>query len=194
MAGTGVGMTWRGGAMRSRSAFTLVEIAVVMLIIGIMATLFIPRLPDIGSWRLKSSARKLAHSIGAVYDKAATSKLVYRMTVDFAENSYYFSLLNTDGSFEKRDILLAKETRLPDGLKFLSVQLPGQGKVEQGEAHIHFFPSGYAEFSAIQLGGDDDESFTLIVHPLTGRVKILDGYQEIGQRAHAMAPAHAYAG
>ncbi|MDH5637249.1 MAG: prepilin-type N-terminal cleavage/methylation domain-containing protein, partial [Nitrospinota bacterium] len=58
------------------AGFTLVEITMVILIIGVMAALLIPRLPDVGGWRLKSAIRKLSRSISVVYDKAATSKLV----------------------------------------------------------------------------------------------------------------------
>ena len=162
------------------AGFTLVEITMVILIIGVMSALLVPRLPDVGGWREKSAIRKLSRSISVVYDKAATSKLVYRMTFDFDKGIYYVSLLNTDGEFEKREVQFASEDRLPDGLRFLSVQIPGRGIVSGGKAHIHFFPMGFAEFSAIHVVNDDKAVMTLLVHPLTGRVKIQEGYHEIG--------------
>ncbi|MDH5678960.1 MAG: type II secretion system GspH family protein, partial [Nitrospinota bacterium] len=169
-----------------RGGFTLVEIAMVVLIIGIMSAMLIPRLPDVGGWRLKSAARKLSRTISAIYDKSATSKLVYRLTLDFSENGYYVSLLNTEGEFEKRDILFAKETHLPENMSFLSVQTPGQEKVEKGKAHIHFFPMGFAEYSAIHIGEEGGDVMTLVVHPVTGRVKIIEGYVEIGRQLSSL--------
>ncbi|MDH5510670.1 MAG: prepilin-type N-terminal cleavage/methylation domain-containing protein [Nitrospinota bacterium] len=174
--------------MNRLAGFTLVEIIVVILIIGVMAALLIPRLPDVGGWRLKSAVRKLSRSISVVYDKAATSKLVYRMTFDLEEGRYFVSLLNTDGEFEKREVQFAGEGRLPDGLAFLSVQVPGREKVDRGLAHIHFFPTGFVEFSAIHIIDKDEAVMTLLVHPLTGRVKIKEGYHEIGVETASIPP------
>ena len=161
---------------------TLVEIVVVVTIMAVMAGMLIPRLPDIGQRRLKSSARRLAGSITYLYERSATSGLVYRLTLDLGEKDYYVSLLNTDNQFEKTDLHLAKETFLPDGIKISRARTASQGVVSKGKAVIHFFPSGFTDISVINLKDDNSNEMTLIVHPLTGKVKIMEGAHDIETR------------
>ena len=44
-----------------------------------------------------------------------------------------------------------------------------------GIVHINFFPLGRAEKAVIEIGDDDGNAYSLLVHGLTGRVEIEDG-------------------
>lgn len=168
---------------RGARGFTLIELLVTLSIIGILSLMLLPRLPDLSASRLKSTARRLAGTISYVYDRAAASKLVYRLTIDLDKRKYYVSLLNTDRRFEKTELTFAKETTLPDKIVFTEARTATQGVVKSGKAVIHFFPSGFSDLSVIHLKDSNKNEMTLMVHPLTGRVKIFAGYKDIKTRA-----------
>ena len=143
-----------------------------------MAGILVPRLPDVTSSRLKSTSRKLSGVITYTYDRAAAMGLVFRLTFDLDENRYYLSWLNKDRQFEKTELSFVKETNLPETMAISELVTTTSGKVNKGEAYIHFFPGGYVERSVIHLKDDADNEMTLFVHPLTGRVVIKEGYVE----------------
>ncbi|VAX22941.1 hypothetical protein MNBD_NITROSPINAE03-875 [hydrothermal vent metagenome] len=170
----------RDGKRRPGSTgFTLIELLVTLSIIGILTGLLLPRLPDLTAWRLKSTARRLAGTISYLYDRAAASKLVYRLTLDIDERQYYVSLLNTQNRFEKTRLTFAKETKLPDRVRFTEARTSSQGIVRRGVAVINFYPSGFSDLCVIHLEDSNKNEMTLMVHPLTGRVKIFKGYKDI---------------
>ncbi len=44
-----------------------------------------------------------------------------------------------------------------------------------GTVTINFFPLGYAEKAIVEVGNDDGDRFSILVHGLTGRVELRDG-------------------
>ncbi len=56
------------------AGFTLIEIVVVMVIIGMVMMLVLPRLPSSDQENLKISARTLASTIRYMQERAATSR------------------------------------------------------------------------------------------------------------------------
>jgi general secretion pathway protein H len=51
--------------------------------------------------------------------------------------------------------------------------------VTQGRAYLYFYPEGMTERAIIHLTDSTDGAFSLVVHPLTGRVQILGGRVEL---------------
>lgn len=61
--------------------------------------------------------------------------------------------------------------QLSKGLEIHGVLTSGQSDVfRTGKAYLHFFPDGRVEPAIIYTSDEDDASYTLIVHPFTGRV------------------------
>jgi type II secretory pathway pseudopilin PulG len=53
----------------------------------------------------------------------------------------------------------------------------------EGQAYLYFFPLGMTEPAVIHLSDPERESFyTLVVHPLTGRVKVVNKYVAADER------------
>lgn len=163
------------GRVAARRGFTLIEILVVVAIIGILAGILVPRLPDVTASRLKSTARRLAGVITYLYERSAATQLVYRLTLDIDSNEFYVSLLNKDNQFEETTLDFARRARLPDNVRVESADIPAQGVVWAGRAQIHFFPGGFTEQARVYLKDASGNELTLEVSPLTGRVKILEG-------------------
>lgn len=69
-----------------------------------------------------------------------------------------------------------RRLRTEDGLKFRRIFVQHlEGEQERGMVHLNFFPLGYAEKAVIEIGDDDGNAFTLLVHRLTGRVEFREG-------------------
>jgi general secretion pathway protein H len=48
-----------------------------------------------------------------------------------------------------------------------------------GRAYLYFFPDGHTERAIVRLSDGDDNFYSLVVHPLTGRVEVRSGKYEI---------------
>ena len=85
--------------------------------------------------------------------------------------------------YEPSAALPVKERTLPEGLRFKDIETALEGRVSDGVAMTRYVPQGYATPTWIHLEEDDGEtSWTLIVHPLTGRTEIIDGRVEMERK------------
>jgi general secretion pathway protein H len=89
------------------------------------------------------------------------------------------------GAFDDDNSLseLRKPFKLPAQIKVVSVQTADDPKpITAGEASIYFFPQGHTQRAHIQVEDIEhpDNSFTIVVHPLTGRVEIKEGKVNLG--------------
>lgn len=65
--------------------------------------------------------------------------------------------------------------RVEKGIKFKEIWVQHKDdSVSKGQVAIYFFPTGSAEKAVVELT-DDSETFTILVHGLTGRVQLRDG-------------------
>lgn len=63
---------------------------------------------------------------------------------------------------------------LPEGLFFSSIEIAAQKKeFTAGRLFVHFFPEGRVEEAAIHITNRQQLHWTLVTHPLTGRVDIM---------------------
>jgi hypothetical protein len=61
---------------------------------------------------------------------------------------------------------------------FLDVTHPERGKLREGNAHIDFSPTGWADECEVHLGKGEEEVFTIFIHPLGGKAEVSAGYVE----------------
>lgn len=71
-----------------------------------------------------------------------------------------------------------KKIELDDHVRLYSLYTPRlSGPMGEGQGHIYFFPLGFAEAAIVHLTDDKEEhTYSLVVHPLTGRVRIFSEY------------------
>lgn len=73
-------------------------------------------------------------------------------------------------------IMKTPET-LPDGLIFESIEIASADQpITSGIVYIHYLPTGFADEAAIHLASGEKIKWTLAIHPLTGRLEIIDEF------------------
>ena len=79
--------------IRNGNGFTLIELAVVIAILGIMIALVAPRLGELGEANLKRSARHLTGMIRFLHEESQAKKMVYRLRFDIPAGHYWTETL-----------------------------------------------------------------------------------------------------
>ncbi|NNG08138.1 MAG: prepilin-type N-terminal cleavage/methylation domain-containing protein [Desulfobacteraceae bacterium] len=164
--------------LRETRGFTLIELTVVVVLIGIMMTLTVPRFQTaIVTDDLKATARKMVGMIKGLRDEAIREQRVYFLHFDLESNRFWID--STGMTEEERARAAEKAAPLPEGIRVLDIWFSSKGKKMNGQTAIRFNKKGYVQPSAIHLGSDDDgREFTLVLSPFLGRVKVYDRYIE----------------
>ena len=164
--------------LRETKGFTLIELTVVVVLIGIIMTLTVPRFQTaILTDDLKATTRKMVGLIKGLRDEAIREQRVYFLHFDLESNRFWID--STGMTEEERARAAEKAALLPEGIRVLDIWFSSKGKKMSGQTAIRFNKKGYVQPSAIHLGSDDDgRKFTLVLSPFLGRVKVYDRYIE----------------
>ena len=160
------------------NGFTLIELMVVVVVLGVMMGLVIPRLGDMGEANLKRSARHLTGMIKFLRDEAQAKKAVYRIRFDIQGNRYWAEeltvLSDRTREFKRLQVAMANDGNLAGQTSFRDVHVGSH----PDDPYILFTPDGWVEPALIHLRNGDDKPFTLIVKPLTGNTQLHEGEVE----------------
>jgi general secretion pathway protein H len=159
----------------NEAGFTLIELAMVMVVIGIVITLAMPRF---GTLFERQQMRRTINAIRGyaryLQAFAAVEKCVYRLSFDLDQRRIFATSLGTASCPGPARRL--PDYTLPATVHILDVVTPEGEKIAEGIAETHFFPTGFAQPSTIHLSGTTTQRITLMIEPLTGRVHVLEGY------------------
>jgi general secretion pathway protein H len=159
--------------------FTLLELTVVLFLVGLLVAIAVPRLGDLGSARLDSSARRLAALVRYLSGEAAFRNRPYRLNYDLDQQTYWVTVLSATqdaAEFKSDPSPLSRPVKLPASITFADVHVPGIGQVSTGQVYTHFFPQGYTDPTAIHLRDQHSRIVTILIPPLTGEARIYEGY------------------
>ncbi len=174
----GQGSGVRGQENRIHSGFTLIELAVVIVVLGIMIAFVIPRLGEIGEANLKRSTRHLTGMVRFLRDDAQAKKTVYRLRFDIQGGHYWAEALTATSEkteeFKRLQSVMVNEGSLSGQTTFKDVKTGSH----PDDPYILFTPDGWVEKSFIHLLDGDGKEFTLLVRPLTGDTELREGYVE----------------
>ncbi|MBL7031596.1 MAG: prepilin-type N-terminal cleavage/methylation domain-containing protein [Nitrospira sp.] len=147
------------------SAFTLIELVIVIFIISLTTALIIPNFWDNGETALKSEAKRIANTLRYIYDEAAGKKLTYTLKININESSWGFESENESRLFEMKEDIV-----------FRDIMIPSLGNITTGEAILLFGPLGPEEPVTLHLSNNKFE-YTVIFNHLNGRAKVYEGYR-----------------
>jgi prepilin-type N-terminal cleavage/methylation domain-containing protein len=158
--------------------FTLLELAVVIFIMGLMLTLTMPYLGGFRRAALRSQARRLAGRATYLFDQAAGHKLVLRLIFDIDNNGYAVAKLDPyaiQPVFAPDRTLSARPVMMPAAIRIRDVTVEGIGTVNRGAVACNFYPEGYVDATVVHLEDASGDVMTLVFSPLTGQVAVIDG-------------------
>jgi general secretion pathway protein H len=167
---------WRAGT--SNKGFTLIELALVVFIIGLVLGMVFPKLIGLTGPSVRKTTQHLVRNVQILMDQATARKQLYRLNYDIENGRYWATVMKQEGQFEPVDSSLIQPVTLKDPIRFEDVVTLRQGKVTEGEAFTQFYPSGRVERTILHLARGEDDELTLIIEPLTGRIRLEDGYVE----------------
>lgn len=150
---------------RGSSAFTLIELVVVLFIISLTTALIVPNLWDDGEAALKSEAKRIANTLRYICDEAAGKKLTYTLKINIDEGAWGFESDKESRSFTIKDDIVIRD-----------IIVPSLGRLTSGEAILPFGPLGPEEPVTLHLLKNDLE-YTVILNHLNRRVKLYEGYK-----------------
>ena len=163
---------------KDERGYTLIELTVVVILIGLILSITIPRFRyAILTDNLKSTTRKLTGITKNLRIKAIREQKNHTLYFDLESNQIWA----VREQMTEKERLVAREEAflIPSGVQVLDIWIKGEGKHHHGEASLGFNKHGYIQESAIHLASEDGRNFTLILNQFSDRVKIIENYVEI---------------
>lgn len=162
----------------NRRGFTLIEIAVVLVIISMVMLLVLPRLPSSDQENLKISARTLASTIRYMQERAATSRPGYYLHLEPGTETVGIFEKGADGSGNVPSDPFLQKSPMKEGIIISDVRIPRLGKVTDGNLRIDIGSGGIRDFITFHLRSVGGQFWTVMVFPSGGKVKVYEGYLE----------------
>jgi general secretion pathway protein H len=160
-----------------KRGYTLIELIVVIVMIGVILTFTAPRLRDaLLNDPLKAIARKMVGMIQNLRNEAVRKQQTYTLHLDLNSNRFWID--TTTMTEDEQAIFREQASTFPTHVRIRDVWIKDEGKISEGEARIWFTPMGYTQMSAIHLRSQDGREMTLELSPFIGKVTIVDRYVE----------------
>ena len=187
--------------MTFKKGFTLVEMMVVMIILGLVASTVLSRT----AWKkneTKEFHQEFKNLSQEIFLKARLKNTVYRMVFKILDESreegpavLVYAESRVGSQFEKDSDKLLKELKFPKTIKyedFLSnleenkedpkAEEVGEGEKKEEKSffyrYVYFFPQGYVSPSAV-LVEQKNEAWTFTFESLTGKAKVIKGHVDL---------------
>ena len=154
--------------------YTLIELSVVVLLIGMMLLIAVPRVRDtLLSDDLKATTRQVVGAARELRNEAVREQLDYVLHLDINQPGFW--TYSADTTAEKRAEIRKDAIRVPEGIRIADVRHPEEVRKTEGEALIRFFREGYMEPTVVHLV-KDDRAFTLVFNPFLHAVSVYEKY------------------
>jgi prepilin-type N-terminal cleavage/methylation domain-containing protein len=159
--------------------FTLLELAVVLLLIGLILAIAMPRFGMFQSAELRSEAHRLATRSHYLYQEAGAQKVLLRLNLDLNNNTYFVTRLDP---FAAKPFFMPEKgpagglVRMPADVRLRDVWVEGGGGLfRSGIVGCQFYPGGMADAAVIHLFDRNGDVMTLGIDPFNGAVAIISG-------------------
>lgn len=163
--------------------FSLFELVIVLFIVSLFLSLVsVPIQGVLAGGDLGRASRMIISEVNRLRGEAAYARKPHVLVLNMTEHSFY-SLETGEGggqggTLKEAEKRSEKRHVLPQGVYFEDVVVLSRGKEQEGEIFVRFYANGCVDHSLIHLKNNANQAYTLELHPVTGYVRIHEGYLE----------------
>lgn len=186
--------------MNNKSGFTLIEIMVALVLIGILATFVVPNLQrSVPSYERKKFISHLNALFGLAWQNAVVSRAVHKVSFDFGKKKVSIAAATDAQTREGKPVFkpmqspyLKTSLDIPDNLQIKNFFIEGfdelsryAGGTATAESWFYIVPEGLTQPIIINLidtkellGDGKPEPVGLVLNPFTAQLKEYDTFQK----------------
>jgi prepilin-type N-terminal cleavage/methylation domain-containing protein len=164
---------------KSKAGFTLLELTVVVALIALLSMITMPQVghllqPDVE----RDVQRELENMLLAVRNETILSRHPLAVAYNLEQGLFRSAGLTEKLEISEESDDLSLRRHLPEGLTFMDIITPRDGKVTQGYCFTVIRPDGWIEPTIVHVRDEQDQEFSLLVEPLAGTILLKKGYVE----------------
>jgi prepilin-type N-terminal cleavage/methylation domain-containing protein len=168
-------------AGRNARGYTLIELIVVLVLVGLLGSLTLPRLrQSLLSDDLQGSTRQLAGLMRELRNEAQRQQQDRSLRFDLDAGIFWVEA--GDMTADERAFARENASSLPEGVRISDIWLKSKGVFSGGEVAIAVTRKGYVQPSAIHLADDAGREFTLNFQPFLPKERTYNDYIDFRDR------------
>ena len=166
-------MQWRQGG------FTLVELAVIILIIAACVTVVFPKFSNglLDQQRLRSSVSKIAGIAEYARQRAVSTHFTHLLQFNIEQGTYWVTALMPDGKLMPMTDGLNLKGRLPEDIRFSGIDFPDIRSDLENVVTIEFSPQGWIEPATVYVASLKGRTMSIVMHEMLGYVETLEVFE-----------------
>ena len=165
------------GYFAGSSGFTLVELLLVIVIMGVILALAVPSTRDVLTGdNLKKASRQIIGMEKKLRVEAVRDQMDYILCLDLPNSAYW--VVASDMTPEKQDEIKKRPQHLPSGVVILDIVGENNKKQPADEARIKFGKKNICSPAVIHLAYEENR-MTMVINPFLGVTNVYDKYVDI---------------
>lgn len=155
-----------------QNGFTLIELAVILLIIAVCATVVFPKLDGdfLNQQRFLSSVNKIASISEYAHQQAVCGQLTYLLNFNIEKGTYWVTHQTPNSKVMPKDTSFLKG-QLPEGVRFEGIEFQGVNANPQNVVTIEFNPQGWIDPVTIYIASSQGRKMSIVMNELSGCIE-----------------------